>query len=157
MNGCRSRAEAGGSLPLTAIVLPALLLAVTMSLLFGQLLARRYELWQAADLAALAAARQVSEASLWSGRPSLDAAAAYAAAKGSLRDNGLSAAEPGLTVELAIAEGRVIRARKAAPEVTVKLCRAVAVPLAALAGQGGPVQVCAEAKAAVLRPKRPLP
>src|SRR5690606_15143212 len=142
---------------LTAVLLPALLLALGLSLLFGQLLAVRYELAQAADIAALAAARQVSDESLWDGAPRLDHVAARQAAYASLRDNGVPAGRAGVTVQFHIEEGRVIRSRKAAPEVTVTVCRDVFVPAAALAGAPGNVPVCATARAAVLRPKRPFP
>lgn len=148
--------QAGATLPLTAIALPALLAAVALSLVFGHLFAARYDLWQAADLAALAAARQVSEESLWLGKPSLDAAAARAAAWQALRDNGLSPGTDGITAEFAVAEGRVIHARKAAPEVQLTVCRPVPVPFAFAAGHRGSVTVCATARAAVLRPKRLL-
>lgn len=158
MNACRNRfGQAGAALPLTAVALPVLLLAIAFGLVFSQVFAVRYELWHVADLAALAAARQVSEASLWDGKPSLDADAARDAVWQALRDNGLSSADAGLTVEIRIEEGRVIRARKAAPEVTVKVCRETRVPFGALAGRGVRWPVCAEARAAVLRPKRLLP
>lgn len=165
MNGCHNGRAArhrrgrmdGGALPLTALVLPALLAALAVSIVFGQLFVARHEIWQAADLAVLAATRQVSEESLWLGRPSLDAEAAYRAAWHALRDNGLEPGAGGVTATFAVAEGRVIRARKAAPEVTLTVCRPVTVLFPLLVGQRAPVNVCATARAAVLRPKRPLP